>query len=50
MQQMQADHKEELEKVTAKITEYQDAAEEYRAARDKGRLFAAVFQCQLEVV
>jgi hypothetical protein len=30
MQQMQADHKEELERVTAKISEYQDAAEEYR--------------------
>ncbi len=27
-----------------------DTAEEYRAARDKGRLFEAVFQCQLEVV
>ncbi len=30
MQQMAADHQEELDKVTAKITEYQDAAEEYR--------------------
>ena len=27
-----------------------DTVEEYRAARDKGRLFEAVFQCQLEVV
>jgi CHAD domain-containing protein len=38
------------EQIVIRCTTSGDAAEEYRAARDKGRLFEAVFQCQLEVV
>jgi CHAD domain-containing protein len=38
------------EQVIVRCTTSGDIAEEYRAARDKGRLFAAVFQCQLEIV
>jgi exopolyphosphatase/pppGpp-phosphohydrolase len=38
------------EQIVIHCTTNGDTAEEYRAARDKGRLFAAVFQCQLEVV
>jgi exopolyphosphatase/guanosine-5'-triphosphate,3'-diphosphate pyrophosphatase len=38
------------EQVIVRCTTSGDIAEECRAARDKGRLFAAVFQCQLEIV
>jgi exopolyphosphatase/guanosine-5'-triphosphate,3'-diphosphate pyrophosphatase len=38
------------EQIVVRCTTTGDSAEEYRAARDKGRLFEAVFQCQLEVV
>jgi CHAD domain-containing protein len=38
------------EQIVVRCTSNGDSAEEYRAARDKGRLFEAVFQCQLEVV
>jgi CHAD domain-containing protein len=38
------------EQIVIRCTTSGDTAAEYRAARDKGRLFEAVFQCQLEVV
>jgi CHAD domain-containing protein len=38
------------EQIVVRCTTHGDTAEEYRAARDKCRLFEAVFQCQLEVV
>jgi exopolyphosphatase/guanosine-5'-triphosphate,3'-diphosphate pyrophosphatase len=38
------------EQIVIRCTTNGDTVEEYRAARDKGRLFEAVFQCQLEVV
>jgi exopolyphosphatase/guanosine-5'-triphosphate,3'-diphosphate pyrophosphatase len=38
------------EQIVVRCTTSGDTAEEYRAARDKGRLFEAVFQGQLEVV
>jgi exopolyphosphatase/guanosine-5'-triphosphate,3'-diphosphate pyrophosphatase len=38
------------EQIVVRCTTNGDSVEEYRAARDKGRLFEAVFQCQLEVV
>jgi CHAD domain-containing protein len=38
------------EQIVIRCTTSGDTAEEYRTARDKGRLFEAVFQCQLEVV
>jgi exopolyphosphatase/guanosine-5'-triphosphate,3'-diphosphate pyrophosphatase len=38
------------EQIVVRCTTNGDTAEEYRAARDKGRLFEAVFQCQLEIV
>jgi exopolyphosphatase/guanosine-5'-triphosphate,3'-diphosphate pyrophosphatase len=38
------------EQIVIRCTTTGDTVEEYRAARDKGRLFEAVFQCQLEVV
>ena len=38
------------EQIVIRCTTNGGTVEEYRAARDKGRLFEAVFQCQLEVV
>jgi exopolyphosphatase/guanosine-5'-triphosphate,3'-diphosphate pyrophosphatase len=38
------------EQIVVRCTSSGDTTEECRAARDKGRLFEAVFQCQLEVV